>query len=146
MRTPLLLLCCFLLAGCGFRSGLLRDSSTHQNVELRMDVAQVHYQRSAEGSESIGMLFCAIPLGEGQYTRAMGELHRNANLQPNEILVNYREDHGFTTILGVWCNDKVIISADVLRVVPVGAMAAQAPAGPTPSWQPPAPGAPKAGW
>lgn len=117
------------LSGCGFRQGLLRDSQTLQAVNLRMDISQVHYQRAARGSESIGMLFCSIPLGDGQYAKAMQELHEQARLEPNEILVNFREDHAFTMFLGFWCTQKVTVSADILRVTPSpGASAGWAPA------------------
>ncbi len=51
----------------------------------------------------------------------MGELHLKAALNPNEMLVNFREDTGFTTFVGVYCTQALTISADVVKLTARGA-------------------------
>jgi hypothetical protein len=104
------------LSGCGVRSGFLRDSHTLNQIDVRVDVNSVHYVRQARGQSSVGMLFCSIPIGPAQYATAMEELFHEAKLQPNELLVNYREDLAFTAYAFVWCRQTVTVSADIVRV------------------------------
>ena len=109
--------------GCGVRSGFLRDSATVNDFQYRMDVSGVQYLRQASGSSSIGSVLCAIPLNNSLYKTAMANLYNDARLQPNEVLVNFREDTGITSYVGVYCNQNLTLSADVVHLTPTGAKA-----------------------
>lgn len=107
-----------LLASCGTRSGFLRDSSSSNEFQYQMDLVQVTHERTVAGAAEIGMVFCSIPIGSDQYKRAFEELHLKAALNANEMLINFREDSGFTAFLGFYCTHQVTISADVVKLTP----------------------------
>ncbi len=108
-------------AGCGVSGGFLRDSGTLNSFEYRMDVSAIRYVRQASGSSSIGSIFCAIPVAKDLYKTAMEDLYANARLQPNETLVNFREDNATTAYLAFYCRTDLTISADVVSLQPTGA-------------------------
>ena len=131
-------------AGCGVNSGFLRDSGTLNSFQYRMDVSSISYVRQAAGSSAIGSVFCAIPVGRDLYKNAMQELYANAQLKPNETLVNFREDSSTTVYLGFYCTTELTLSADVVALTPTGG-AGPAPMGGTglvPIAPPPPPVAP----
>jgi hypothetical protein len=106
-----------MLVGCGRNSGFLRDANTANEHQFRMELAAQRYSRSVAGSSSIRSILCLIPMSNGAYKDAMASLHAQARLQTNEVLENIREDHAFLSYL-VYCEDSLIISADVYDVVP----------------------------
>jgi hypothetical protein len=138
MRLTAVAALSLIVCSCGVRSGFLRDAHTLQQIDIRMEVSQVRYLRSASGDAGVGLLFCTIPLGDTMYRAAMQDLMDDAKLGPNEILVNLREDHAFTTWFGVFCREKVTISADVMALTASGS--APAPAVPILPPAPPLPG------
>jgi hypothetical protein len=120
IKTSLLASLVLLSTSCGFHQGIRRDSDTEHDFQYRMEVADVQVSRTASGSSEIGSLFCLIPLGNDPYKTAMENLHKNANLQKNEVLANYRDDMGITGLVYLWCNFRLTVSADVLTLTPKG--------------------------
>ncbi len=108
----------FFASGCGFHGGLRRDADTQNDFQYKMDVSQVEYKGSASGTSDIGMLFCLIPFGSDPYKTAMENLQKDAKLKPNEVLVNFRDDQGFTGIAYIWCTSRLTVSADVIQLTP----------------------------
>jgi hypothetical protein len=106
------------LVGCGRISGSFLSASSANEHQFRMEIAAQRYARSVSGSASVGSILCAIPTGGGAYRTAMAALHAEAQLKTNEVLVNIREDHTFLTLL-LYCEDDLILSADVYEVIPV---------------------------
>jgi hypothetical protein len=117
IRTATLAL--VVLAGCGRNSGFLRDANTINEHQFRMDITAQSYERSVMGSSAIPSILCIIPLDDAPYAHAMTELHTQAKLERNEVLENIREDHAFVVYFGMYCLDKLTISADVYQVMPV---------------------------
>ncbi len=105
------------LAGCGFNSGFIRDSTSAQVMDYRMELSASRYVRSVQGSATDGSILCIFPLNGEQYTRAMNELYRAAALKPNETLQNLRQDSA-TRIYIVYCTHSLTISGDVIEVTP----------------------------
>ena len=108
----------FLVAGCGRTSGFLRDANSINEHQFRMEIAARRYARSVSGSLTIGFFFCMIPMKNGAYKDAMAALHAEAKLQTNEVIENIREDHAFIAYV-FYCEDRLIISADVYEVAAV---------------------------
>lgn len=75
--------------------------------------------RQVSGTAEVESVFCAIPLQQDIYKRAMLALHRHARLDENEMLVNLREDYDFSVYFGLYCKKRLTISADV-AVVKIG--------------------------
>jgi hypothetical protein len=118
-RIAIVLLTGLAVVACG-HSGFVHDaSSAHQ---FRMEISAQRYVRSVSGAASTAFVFCAIPTSGGAYRSAMAALHAEAQLKTNEVLANIREDHTFLTLL-LYCEDDLILSADVYEVVPVLAAA-----------------------
>jgi hypothetical protein len=111
-----------MLAGCGPKSGFLRDANAPSEHQFRTEIAAQRYSRSVSGASSVGALFCVLPMRNGAYKDAMAALHAEAKLQTNEVLENIREDHAFSAYV-LYCEDNLILSADVYEVIPVGAPA-----------------------
>jgi hypothetical protein len=107
-----------LASSCGFHQGVRRDSDTRNDLQYRLDVSGVQYSRTASGSSDIGSLFCLIPFGTDPYKTAMENLQKDAKLQKNEVLTNYRDDMGLSGIVYIWCNFRLTVSADVLTLTP----------------------------
>lgn len=114
-------------SGCGISGGFLRDSITTQKFDYQMRIQSLRVLRQVEGSASVGSVFCAIPLADRMYARAMQELHAQAKLDTNEVLANIREDQSYTWYLGFYCVNKLTVSADVVQLVPEGGAAPGAP-------------------
>jgi hypothetical protein len=108
----------FLVAGCGRTSGFLRDANSINEHQFRMEIAAQGYARSVSGSSTIGLLFCIFPMKNGAYKDAMAALHAEAKLQTNEVIESIREDHAFIAYI-FYCEDRLIISADVYGVAAV---------------------------
>jgi hypothetical protein len=136
----------FALTGCGVHGGLRRDADTDHSFQYRMEVAGVETVRTASGSSNIGSVFCLIPIGSDPYKNAIEELHKNAKLQRNEVLVNFRDDIGFTGVMYLWCNSRLTVSADVVALTPAppAAPATREIIVPMPSAPSPAPAIPVA--
>jgi hypothetical protein len=115
-----------MLAGCGRSSGFLPDASSVSEHAFRMEISAERYSRSVSGSSSVGSLFCLIPMGNGAYKDAMAALHAEAKLRTNEVLENVRADHAFLPFL-LYCDDQLIVSADVYQVTPAGTHARSEP-------------------
>lgn len=92
----------------------------------------MRYVKSVDASTSIGQILCAIPLGSvPPYANTMAELHAAAQLKPNQILENIREDHTVTAWLMFYCTQTLTLSADVIEVVPNGPPSPPPPPTPT---------------
>jgi len=100
-------------SGCSLRGGLVRDSIT----SVQLDDAGFEYvQTGIQATMSRGSIFCSIGLPPNDlYARLMSELHYQAELKRNETFVNLREDASLTSIFGLYCNETVTLSADVIR-------------------------------
>lgn len=105
------------MAGCGLNSGFIRDSSSAQVMDYRMEISASRYLRSVSGSASDGAILCIFPIDGQQYTRAMNELYAAAALKPNEALQNLREDHSFRFYL-FYCKNTLTVSGDVMELTP----------------------------
>jgi hypothetical protein len=116
-----------LLAGCGASSGFLRDATSSNRLDIQLPVAGVRYVKSVSGSASIGAMFCAIPGAGDLYKDAMSNLHGAARLQPNQVVMNLREDFTFRTWFGFYCSRSLTMSGDVFELTPA-ATPATAPA------------------
>lgn len=108
-----------LAVGCGFNSGLLQDTATGNQIQLRMDVVSERYSRTVAGSSYVGAILCFLPIDTGLYDQAMRSLHEHARLQANEVLQNVRVDNDPTCYL-LFGVHRVTISADVYDVTPAG--------------------------
>jgi hypothetical protein len=131
--------------GCGYpKLGHLRDSSTSYDLSLRefMFVDNV-----AASSQSYSLL-CVIDLNPNVYPYRdnMKSLHEQADLKPNQALVNFREDHKFWTFFLLVCSFKDTLAADVvqfdpdLSTIPVEAPSASQIVAPPKALSNPAPG------
>ena len=105
------------LAGCGLNSGFIRDSTSSQVMDYRMEIMSTKYVRSVSGSASNGSILCIFPLNGEQYARALNEVYRYAALKTNETLQNLREDHEFRFYL-FYCNHILTVSGDVVSLMP----------------------------
>jgi hypothetical protein len=121
LRLSSLVLSVGLLAGCGASGGFLRDSISSQRFDYRMDISGVRYVKSVSGSSSTGSILCVIPLATDLYESAMLDLHASAKLEPNQVLVNLREDYAIRSYVGIYCNRRLLISGDVFELTPAGA-------------------------
>jgi hypothetical protein len=100
-------------AACSVSGGFVRDA--RGALDLRIDVANVQYLRTVSGTAEVGSVLCAIPLEDGAYDRAMRALNGSANLGPNQVVLNLREDRSVVTFL-VYCLHRVTISGDVVEL------------------------------
>ncbi len=101
------------LVGCGTSLGFLRDSTTSQNFSYSMSVKTLSMQRTVAASVETKTIVCLIPTdGKPPYAAVMKRLHRKANLKPNEVLVNIREDKRVLTYL-IYCKHRLTVSADI---------------------------------
>ena len=107
-----------LLAGCGISGGFLRDSISSQRFDFKMDVAGVSYVQSVSGSASSGSVLCLFPIASTLYDTAMRNLYASAQLEPNQVVMNLREDHAIRSFLGFYCTHTVHISGDVFQLTP----------------------------
>ena len=100
-------------SGCSLRGGLVRDSIT----SVQLDDAGFEYvQTGVQATMSRGSIFCSIAIPPNDlYARLMSALHDQAQLRRNETFVNLREDIIVTSIIGLYCNETVTLSADVIR-------------------------------
>jgi hypothetical protein len=103
------------VTSCGVAGGILRDSNTVTRVDLKPDMKDLKFVRTVQGSASSGSVFCSIPLQGNLYARAMEDLHSNAKLQPNQLLLNLREDRMVKNYAGFYCEHSVTISADIFQ-------------------------------
>ncbi|WP_257455098.1 DUF6567 family protein [Archangium lipolyticum] len=110
-----------LLAGCGASGGFIRDAISTQQLEYRMDVAGVRYVKPASGASSTGSVLCIIPLSTNLYQEAMQELYLSAELAPNQVIMNLREDYAIRSYLGFYCTRQLTVSGDVFELTPSGA-------------------------
>jgi hypothetical protein len=102
------------LSGCSLKGGMVRDSVTQ--VHLSADGPFQIIKTDLGHTETNHLLFCSINIaGIEVYRALMAELHQQAQLGPNEALVNLREDHKFVSYLGLYCTDQITLSADVVR-------------------------------
>jgi hypothetical protein len=115
------------LGGCGFNSGFIRDAASISQREYRMDVVQERFVRTVSGSASTGSVFCLFPISSDMYSRAMHEMYDEAKLQPNQTVLNLREDHETTTYLGLYCNYSLTISGDKVEMTPAKLPPPEAP-------------------
>lgn len=100
-------------SACGFRSGIVRDSITQVLVK---DSGFQIVKTDINAAGTVGAVFCSIPVGEKQITRKlMQDIHAQAQLGPNQMLVNLREDRATTSYLGFYCKFDYTISADVIQ-------------------------------
>jgi hypothetical protein len=106
-----------LLAGCGASGGFLRDAVSTQRFDYQLNVSGVRYLKSVSGTSSTGSLFCAIPTSADLYQQAMQHLHASAQLQPNQVVMNLREDYAVRSYL-FFCSRQLIISGDVFELTP----------------------------
>ena len=117
IRAALAVVCSLVLAttiltGCGTSGGRLRDI----NTVVRLDHANFKIMRkNIAATESIGLLFCAIPLSSKPSAMMMRKLHAQAKLGENEMFVNITEDYDVRVFLGLWCTVDYTVSADVVR-------------------------------
>lgn len=118
LRLTSLVLGLGVLSGCGISGGFLRDSISSQRFDFKMDVAGVNYVQSVSGSATTGAILCLFPLSSDLYETAMRNLYASAQLEPNQVVMNLREDHVIRSFVGVYCNHKVIISGDVFQLTP----------------------------
>jgi hypothetical protein len=106
--------------GCGGSSGFLRDATTANAHQYRQEVVAVRYVKSVEASDTVTSVFCIIPTSsEGMYATTMKELHAEAQLKPNQLLENIREDHSFAFYF-FFCTSTLTLSADVTELYPPG--------------------------
>lgn len=120
LRLSALALGAGLLAGCGATGGFIRDSVSTQQLEYRMDVSGVRYVKPASGSASTGAVLCIIPLGSNLYQEAMQELYLSAELAPNQVIMNLREDYSVRAYLFFYCSRQITVSGDVFELTPSG--------------------------
>jgi hypothetical protein len=106
-----------LLAGCGASSGFLRDATSSQRFDYTMSVSGVRYLKSVSGTSSNGSLFCVIPTSADLYQQAMQSLYASAQLQPNQVVMNLREDYAFRSYL-FFCSRQLTLSGDVFELTP----------------------------
>ncbi len=118
--------------GCGLSGGMLRDSQTVNRFDYQIRLQGLRFVRTAQGFATVGSALCIIPLGDSLYANAMRELHANARLQENEVLVNMREDRTTVSYLGFYCQTKVVLSGDVMHLQPEGAHGGPVPFPPPP--------------
>jgi hypothetical protein len=122
LRLSALALGAGLLAGCGASGGFIRDSVSTQQLEYRMDVSGVRYVKPASGSASTGAVLCIIPLASNLYQEAMQELYLSAELAPNQVIMNLREDYVIRSYV-FYCSRQLIVSGDVFELTPSGTAA-----------------------
>jgi hypothetical protein len=102
-----------LSTGCSLRSGLVRDSITTVQLD---DVGFQYVQTGLNATKSRGYLLCIIGLPpHDMYHQLMSSLHDQAQLVKNETFVNLREDSTTMSLFGLYCEEKVTLSADVIR-------------------------------
>ncbi|WP_375770753.1 hypothetical protein NR798_07585 [Archangium gephyra] len=106
-----------LLAGCGISGGFLRDSISSQRFDFKMDVAGVSYVQSVSGSATSGSVLCLFPISSTLYDTAMRNLYAAAQLEPNQVVMNLREDHTIRSFV-FYCSHTVHISGDVFQLTP----------------------------
>ncbi|QRN95943.1 hypothetical protein JRI60_44060 [Archangium violaceum] len=121
LRLSTLALGAGLLAGCGASGGFIRDAVSTQQLEYRMDVSGVRYVKPANGSASTGSVLCIIPLSGHLYQEAMQELYLSAELAPNQVIMNLREDYSIRSYLGFYCTRQLTVSGDVFELTPSSA-------------------------
>ncbi len=102
----------FLASGCGMVNGLVRDSITQVQVQ-KAGFEVVKKGISASGQ--VGSVFCVIPLNGTPTQDLMNELHSRANLGPNQMFINLRQDTKIVAYLGFYCVQTLTISADVIE-------------------------------
>ena len=108
------------LTGCGFSHGFIRDSTTEHSFRYEMNLGGIRFVKAVYGSATHGLLLCIIPLSGDMYRRAMEDLYAEAQLQPNQIVVNLREDHSLKAFLFFYCSSQVTVSGDVIELTPAG--------------------------
>ncbi len=118
LRLSCLALAMGMLSGCGLSGGFIRDSTSNQLIDYRMDVSGVRYLKSVSGTSSTGAVFCIIPMSADLYQKAMQSLYAAAELGPNQMVMNLREDHVTRSYLGVYCTTSLIVSGDVVEFTP----------------------------
>ena len=103
----------FLLAGCGYDQGLLRDSITQVQVNranFRMAATNI------SASVTTTRLFCAIPIAsENIMKQLMQQLHEKANLRAYQMFINFRQDISLRSFLFLTCKFSYVLSADVIE-------------------------------
>ena len=128
-----------LAGGCGFSHGFIRDSTTEHSFRYQMNLGGVRFVKPVYGSAAHGLLFCMIPLSGEIYSRAMEDMYEKAQLQPNQIVVNLREDLSFKAFLIFYCSTQVTVSGDVIELLPAGASSPGSSIVPLPFPSPPPP-------
>jgi hypothetical protein len=48
----------------------------------------------------------------------MRDLCASAKLQPNQVVMNLREDHAIRSFVGLYCSHSITISGDVFQLSP----------------------------
>ena len=100
------------VSSCGTSSGRLRDSAT----VVQLDHANFKIMRkNITATESVGHLFCAIPISSKPAATMMRKLHAQAKLGENETFVNVTEDYDIRAFWILWCTVDYTVSADVVR-------------------------------
>jgi len=125
-RALSFVLCVMVTSGCGVSRGFLRDARTRNDFEYRMDVTRFRYLRTIHAAADKSSVFCIIPTASAQYMRAMDGLLSAAELGPNQVLSNIREDHDSLLLPPFYCAETLTLSADVIEVSPAGASTAGA--------------------
>ena len=117
--------------GCGYNSGFIRDSTTTHAIRYQLTPQSMQLSRTVRApGMSTGALLCFIPTdSEPIYAKAMEALYKTAQLAPNEVLLNLRED--WTTRAYIfWCARTLTLSGDVFAI---GGGALAMPVAPEPS-------------
>jgi hypothetical protein len=128
MRTTFAL-CALAVAGCGLNHGFIRDDTSAHELKYEMKISGQRFIKTASGSATDGSVLCFIPISSEVYKRAMDDLYANADLGPNQDLINLREDHGIRSWFFVYCTGALTISGDVIELTPEGSPAAVPPTG-----------------
>ncbi len=105
------------LVSCGGSHGFIRDSVTNHQVQYQLNYKNVKFLRTVEGTASTGSVFCAIPIDDKLYARAINDMYRNAagELQNNQMVINLREDRTVRSYLGFFCKVNLTVSGDLVE-------------------------------
>lgn len=117
MRGTLVVMALVACACSGTISSIRRDEG-ELILPTRMSLTGFQHVRPVSGSAVAGSAFCAFPLGDALYSEAMRDLYAHVHLEPNQILLNVREDWADRRYFGLYCSRKLTVSADVVQLTP----------------------------
>jgi hypothetical protein len=118
LRTVLLsasvALALIIAAACSYSGGFV--GSTNIVVHLGEKGTRIIYQRTVSGKATASPDNCAPSAPIPLYKKAMASLHRDAQLGPNEVLMDMRQDLVRRQTGNAVCRLYLVVSADVYRV------------------------------